>query len=555
LVDAVQTEDVGAVQALLDSGVDPRTPSNDGLTPLLVASKEGKAKIVSILLKTNAVLGLECQDKQGQTPLFLAAWNGRDAVVDLLIEAGAYHLPLNVNGVGPLWAASERGHLNIVRKFLALGVGDTLELGDIHDQTALFQACWQGHTEVVKTLLDAGANPETINRHNVGCVFVAVASRKFEILDIVMKTGAAQFADRADYQGKTALFHAAKNGDGDMCVLLLEHGAEVDAVAQDKSTPLMAACEGGHAEAAHALLAKGAKWDTANDTGNTVISLAAKSGSYECVQLLLAAGASPDHFVGSSLSPLVQAATHGGYAIVDALLLAGASVDKACGSDKVVALAGAASAGDLAVVERLVLAGADVRRADKVGKTALLAAAACGAAPVVRFLLDNGARTCIEARDRNFHTPLWRAAMGDHTEVVEMLLKEGAFLGVKSSTGESLEGTVLRHSIQPVMELIIEFGGDPPDVDGLPEDLQLKIQAAGSVEQFRQHRRHMRARLPFVAWRTAVDRVRNKVRSDLRAAGIRFNQTHHSHLIFQPVPSAPLPDAEPAGPVDASLVD
>lgn len=57
--------------------------------------------------------------------------------------------------------------------------------------------------------------------------------------------------------GNTALHHAALLGHVAICELLLDSGADVNAVAVDGNTALHKAAQGGHAAIAQLLLARG----------------------------------------------------------------------------------------------------------------------------------------------------------------------------------------------------------------------------------------------------------------------------------------------------------
>jgi len=75
------------VRLLLQSGaaVDPNT--NDGSTPMKLASQYGHLDIVRLLLQSGAAVD-PC-NKDGWTPLMLASQNGYLDIVRLLLQTGA----------------------------------------------------------------------------------------------------------------------------------------------------------------------------------------------------------------------------------------------------------------------------------------------------------------------------------------------------------------------------------------------------------------------------------------------------------------------------------
>ena len=150
----------------------------------------------------------------------------------------------------------------------ALGRVDRLrELLDADEDTArgwssdgfmpLHLAAFFGHADAVGLLLDKGADPEIVSRHQfvkVTPLHSAVAregAADFATARVLLERGAPASA-RAE-QGFTPLHSAAANGDRAMVELLLEHGADRSARTDDGKTPRDLAGEGGHREVAELL--------------------------------------------------------------------------------------------------------------------------------------------------------------------------------------------------------------------------------------------------------------------------------------------------------------
>ena len=69
-------------------GADPNVKNSHGVTPLRLASYEGRIGLVRALLEAGAEL--DTADRQfGYTPIAAAAWKGHAEVVAILAEAGA----------------------------------------------------------------------------------------------------------------------------------------------------------------------------------------------------------------------------------------------------------------------------------------------------------------------------------------------------------------------------------------------------------------------------------------------------------------------------------
>lgn len=159
----------------------------------------------------------------------------------------------------------------------------------------------------------------------------------------------------------------------------------------------------------------------------------------------------------------------------------------------------AASAGDLGATKAALLAGARVNARNAWGSTAVLLAAQQGQVDVVRALLRAGA---VADGRGGAMTPLAAAALGGHTELVKLLLangastdtstesgepalvlavrmnrlgaaaallQAGASLKVRNRQGDGLCMVAISENFPQMLELLLQHGADPnaPDRDGL----------------------------------------------------------------------------------------
>jgi uncharacterized protein len=99
----------------------------------------------------------------------------------------------------------------------------------------------------------------------------------------------------ADRQGRTALHHAAAQGDVIKVRDLIQQGFAADAADHQGFTPLHFAAQEYHVDAARALLDAGAAVDAKNKFGNTPLGVAVfnSRGRGELISLLRERGADP----------------------------------------------------------------------------------------------------------------------------------------------------------------------------------------------------------------------------------------------------------------------
>lgn len=201
-------------------------------------------------------------------------------------------------------------------------------------------------------------------------------------------------------RGSTALMLAVH--DPRKVELLLEHGADPDAVSEAGYTPVLFASMAG--------------------------------GARRSLELLLGAGATVACEVEDLSGPLFGAVSVGDPVALDALLAAGAGFEE---EDLALALCYAATSGDVAMVRRLLELGADPDALALLDHTALMSAVIGGHLELVDALLAAGADP--EVPDPAGLTALAWAARVDpgHAAILERLLAAGADPRSRSRSGNT----------------------------------------------------------------------------------------------------------------------
>ena len=236
LVDAMADRDTARVRALIDEGHDPDTARADGATALLWAAHWGDGEAVELLLRAGA--DANAYDDHGVTPLARACENASRALVGRLLAAGADPNVAQTNGLTPLMTAARTGSLAVVEALLAHGADVDAATAATHE-TALMWAVAEGHRDVVRALIDVGADVRPNRR-----------------------------------QAFSPLIAAAQNGDIETAEMLLAAGAGVDDTGSDGAHPLAYAVIVGQSAFAHFLLERGADPNGAVD-GVTALHAAA----------------------------------------------------------------------------------------------------------------------------------------------------------------------------------------------------------------------------------------------------------------------------------------
>jgi hypothetical protein len=92
--------------------------TDDGSTPLLMASCKGHAAVVEALLGQEGIDVNQATTDDGSTPLLMASQNGHVAVMEALLAKGASATAPITNNVTPLMVAAHFGHRGCVELLL-----------------------------------------------------------------------------------------------------------------------------------------------------------------------------------------------------------------------------------------------------------------------------------------------------------------------------------------------------------------------------------------------------------------------------------------------------
>lgn len=155
--------------------------------------------------------------------------------------------------------------------------------------TALTRAAAGGHREVVRRLLIAGADPNLgVDQGQPSPLHYMVAAGDTQSMRALILSGAA--LDHPDANGLTPLALAARNGSLSVAKVLIQAGANVNAVYQGKSL-LMHAVQQNSLLMAQVLIKAGADVNYRAEDGETALSLARRKRFVDLEMLLLQSGA------------------------------------------------------------------------------------------------------------------------------------------------------------------------------------------------------------------------------------------------------------------------
>lgn len=319
-----------------------------------------------------------------------------------------------------LLQACKNNQKSVVQTFLKRG-GVDVDKRDEYGNTPLIYACMKGSRDVVKLLLDNGADAGLGNQSNRTPMHFAAETGNFQILSLLTDAGAD--VNCTDNNGMTPLMLLAKNGRTAAAMKLLQN-PDVDISIKDNHSRMAIdyATSSGLRELVEALSQAGE--EHADSCGNTTLHHACWDMQSEVVRVLVEK--EPENVNkrnDNGESPLLLAVRRENLMIVELLLAAGAQPD--CADDNgVLPLHIAAGNGDYFVGKALLSSGAQINRKDADGQTPLILAAENGRNDFSAMLIEMGAD--VNAVDNDQHSAMYYASEAGYTEIVEQLLIAGA---------------------------------------------------------------------------------------------------------------------------------
>ena len=455
LADAAMNQDTIALQSLLADGANPDSRGQYDTPALHWLVRYNDLDSARLLLNEGA--NPDISSRYGVTPLNLAVANGNAPMVKLLLDAGANANTREHNGQTVLQTAADVGVFESVQLLVDHGaIVD--ERDSAFGQTALMFATRAGHPDVVRYLLDQGADPNASTYIGETPRWVEPNSQRGFGFGIGIIRGGTP-ADRGRREpipgAMSPLLYAARHDHAGIAEMLLEAGADIHQAEANNINPLLMAVETNSMATARLLIDRGSELNVQDWYGRTPLWEAINVRNlyvhndkflnyidnhdeiFDLIRLLVEKGADVNARTKESppirhdllsitgtlewvdltgQTPFLRAARAGDLPVMRLLLEHGAdplietfagtnALMVAAGIDWVVSQTWTWDAADvLEAVQLCIDLGMDVNHTNSMGLAAIHGAANRGSNDIIELLVANGAR--LDIQDNEGRTPL-----------------------------------------------------------------------------------------------------------------------------------------------------
>ncbi|XP_067273551.1 ankyrin repeat and SOCS box protein 2 isoform X2 [Pseudorasbora parva] len=191
LFTAAQCGAVEVLKFLIFKGGNINTQANDDASALFEASKNGHDEVVEILLTKR--VDVNKANRTGLLPIHVAAKNGHESIVAMLIPR-TNSAKVKCSGISPLHFAAESNMDDVLETLIEAGYDVNAMLSDDWSKmyedrrsTALYSAVVNRNIEAATMLLEAGADP---NLDIFNTLLVAVRKGSMEMVALLVEHGA-----------------------------------------------------------------------------------------------------------------------------------------------------------------------------------------------------------------------------------------------------------------------------------------------------------------------------------------------------------------------------
>ena len=329
---ATKNRNTKIVEFLIENHAEFMGEEKTNKIPLIIAVNNNDYNTAKVLLESGADPNM-CNETSSS--LHIACKCSNATMVTLLLSYGAFVNVPDMNGNKPIIIASYRGNTEIVKVLIEHGAEYDM-MPSNKEYSPLTAAASGGQLDTVKYLISIGCNPneaaeqeslpimvaKMANRTEVEKYLAELISDDIESMVSILFTDVKQMdfesveklvlkntpLNRVDSKKRTVLHYAATT-NRQIIELLARNGAAIDKRDADDMTPLHFSIVKDNLDCIKALVECGADINLLNNKGFTPLRLAVHDFNFEAVEYLLSKDADPNIEDFNDITPLIDVAS------------------------------------------------------------------------------------------------------------------------------------------------------------------------------------------------------------------------------------------------------
>lgn len=429
IIQAIYVGDVEKVKSLIDKQEDINYQDAEKRSPLHLAAYCGIEEICKILLEAGA--RVNCKDSNWLTPLHRACSLKRQDVVLLLLHHQAEATARDKSWQTALHVAAANNAVQCAE--LVIPYIGNINISDRAGRTALHHAANNGHKEMVQFLLEKGANINSFDKQDRRAIHWSAYKGHTNVTQILMNFGAEiSCKDKKQFTPLHCAALLTNNATG--LKLLLEMGADIEAITLDGSTAMHLACLNRCVSNIEELINHKANLNAQNNKGLTALHYCSMILHGEVgLDLLLNERADIEMQAKDGKTALHFAALHGQYSQCDLLLREGAKLK--IDFDGNTPLHIATRLGHESIIRLFIKYDSDLARKGMNDLSLLHMCSISNSIDCFKILLHELDGFDINSVDNLQRTCLHLAACTQNSKIIEQLIKAGADVNLSDSFG------------------------------------------------------------------------------------------------------------------------
>jgi len=277
---------------LLKKGANIHLTNKNNATILHFAAIGGSTELFSSLLKTN--IDINAQNHKGITPLHYAAKSGNSEIIEALLKKNAKVNITDINGNTPLLYAAEKGYFQEFISLFMATLKSEKQLDTAYIQTIFKHVLIGKNFKTIEFMLKKNTY-KYLDPENTG-IFIAIDDNDISfinfLLNYIENINTHSFSNNND----SPLIYSCRQNRKRITEILLEKGANVNAVNKIGETALNVACQYERYDLVKSLLEAGSQIGISDDTGKSSFLHSIKTGNTNIIRLLIEYGVSEEEF-------------------------------------------------------------------------------------------------------------------------------------------------------------------------------------------------------------------------------------------------------------------